>query len=578
MGRKVGWALALVVTAVVSAGLVGGQVGGFLWWGTHEPIYIFGDEDFTYANGVMSGSGTQTDPYVIEGWSIAPANADYGFYIDHTTKHFVIRDCVVEGARVAGVYLNSVENGRIEEIQVRRSDTAVFLLNSRMNRVADSVIAECRYGVMMAALSQGNVVTGNSFLDNGLAGYDPQGWNTWYEGKSGNYWSDYDGADANKDGIGDEPYYPLDDAKPLMAAPAELTSVQPAGPSYAGNLVAPDGSLVVTSQTPITLTAADLGSGLAEIKYSIDNGAWTTYSSPILLKGDDGVRKITYYGIDKLGNAEAKRTVSFLLDNHAPQTAIEIGDPKYTDSRGTWITSSSLITLRRAQESTYGRAETYYRINDGGWLRYSVPFRITGEDGARSISYYSKNASGVVEAVQTKVLLKDDAPPASRGATTGTPTGATTGTSSATTAATSTTKPASTTPAVTAPTTATTTTKPAASTATTAPATTKPATTPTVTTPSTTSTASTTSVPAATTGSKDGTTQAELSGTALGQTPATPTQTASATVAPSTATPSTAMPSTATPSTTQTPSTTVPATPTSPTTTPSSSSTKPASD
>jgi parallel beta-helix repeat protein len=427
MGRKVVWAMALVVTAVVSAGLVGGQVGGFLWWGTHEPIYIYGDDEFTYSNGVMSGSGTAADPYVIEGWNISPANADYGVYVDHTTSYFVIRDCVIGGARIAGVYFNSVENGRIEKVQIFGSDTAIYLLNARDNRIAGNVISECRYGVVMAAVSQENVITGNSFLGNGLAGYDPEHWNSWYEGKSGNYWSDYQGVDENKDGVGDEPYYPLEDLRPLMKSPVELTEVAPAGPSYAGNLVAPDGSLVVTSQTQITLVASDPGSGLAEIKYSIDGGPWTTYTGAVLLKGDDGPRKVAYYGIDRLGNAEPKKTVSFLLDNHSPQTVMEIGDPKFADSRGTWITSATQITLRRTQESTYGRTQTYYRINDGAWLTYSTPFRITGEDGARAVSFYSRNASGVVEAVQTRIVMKDDAPPTSRGARAQAPSGVSVG-------------------------------------------------------------------------------------------------------------------------------------------------------
>ena len=459
MGRKVVWAMALVVTAVVSAGLVGGQVGGFLWWGTHEPIYIYGDDEFTYSNGVMSGSGTAVDPYVIEGWNISPANADYGVYVDHTTSHFVIRDCVIGGARIAGVYFNSVENGRIEKVQIFGSDTAIYLLNARGNRIAESVISECRYGVVMAAVSQENVITGNSFLGNGLAGYDPEHRNTWYEGKSGNYWSDYQGADLNKDGVGDEPYYPLEDLRPLMASPVALTEVAPAGPSYAGNLVAPDGSLVVTSQTPITLVASDPGSGLAEIKYSIDGDPWTTYTGAVLLKGDDGPRKVAYYGIDRLGNAEPKKTVSFLLDNHSPQTVMEIGDPKFADSRGTWITSATRISLRRTQESTYGRTQTYYRINDGAWLTYSTPFRVTGEDGARAVSFYSRNASGVVEAVQTKIVMKDDAPPTSRGARAQAPGGVSIGagapaatTTASSTSATSTTKPVSVVSASTAPT------------------------------------------------------------------------------------------------------------------------------
>jgi parallel beta-helix repeat protein len=548
MGRKVVWAMALVVTAVVSAGLVGGQVGGFLWWGTHEPIYIYGDDEFTYSNGVMSGSGTAADPYVIEGWNISPANADYGVYVDHTTSHFVIRDCVIGGARIAGVYFNSVENGRIEKVQIFGSDMAIYLLNARGNRIAESVISECRYGIVMAAVSQENVITGNSFLGNGLAAYDPEHWNTWYEGKSGNYWSDYQGADLNKDGVGDEPYYPLEDLRPLMTSPVALTEVAPAGPSYAGNLVAPDGSLVVTSQTPITLVATDPGSGLAEIKYSIDGGPWTTYTGAVLLKGDDGPRKVAYYGIDRLGNAEPKKTVSFLLDNHSPQTVMEIGDPKFADSRGTWITSATRIALRRTQESTYGRTQTYYRINDGAWLTYSTPFRITGEDGARAVSFYSRNASGVVEAIQTKIVMKDDAPPMSRGAraqapggvsmAVGTPAAASSspgGQSPTTTAAaspSSSTKPVTAVPAPTAPTASTAT--PAAVSSSTAP----------------TASATPGPSPAGSSTPQDATAQAALAGAALGQTgtgstTTSQTQTASL-VTPSIVTPEGAQPESST--------------------------------
>jgi parallel beta-helix repeat protein len=521
MGRKVAWAMALVVTAVVSAGLVGGQVGGFLWWGTHEPIYIYGDEGFTYANGVMSGSGSEADPYVIEGWSISPRSADYGIYIDHTTSHFVIRDCVIERARIAGVYLNSVANGRIEKVQVSRSDAAIYLLNSRDNRIASSVIAECRYGVVMGAQSQDNVVSGNSFLDNGLPAFDPEGWNLWYESKGGNYWSDYEGGDGNRDGIGDEPYYPINDLRPLMTPPAQLTEISPAGPTYAGNLVAPDGSLVVTSQTPITLTASDPGSGLAEIKYSMDGGAWTTYTGPILLKGDDGPKKLTYYGIDRLGNAEPKKTVSFLLDNHSPQTAIEVGDPKFSDSRGTWVTSETRVTLRRTQESTYGRSSTYYRINDGAWLLYSSPFRLTGDDGARAVSYYSRNASGVVEAVQTRIFMKDDAPPSSRGAKAQAPAGISLGTGTPASASQGVTTPPPAQPATvaaTAPATGTTTpATPAKTTTATAPV---PPAAPSTTAPASTPSSGAAPTPATTAPSlvtPDATAQAELAGAALGQ-------------------------------------------------------------
>ena len=421
MGRKVVLSLGMMLVVILSAGLAGGQVdgdaagGGLLWWGNHEPIYIYGDDDFTVANGVMSGCGTIDDPYVIEGWRVDAPRADYGIYIDHTSAHFVIRDCVVERARVAGVYFNSVRNGRVESLQIQRSDTAIYFLNSDRNAVRDSVIAECDFGIVMAAGSDGNKISGNSFFDNGLAAKDPRRENCWCLDGRGNYWSGFEGCDVDGDGVYDTPNYRFGDPCPLVEPPVEWTGVTTAGLSFPGHWVAPDGSLVVTSQTPIALQAADPGAGLAEIRYAIDGGVWMTYTGPIRLTGDDGPRTIRYYGIDNLGNAEPVRSVSFVLDNHPPETELEFGEPVYRDERGIWITSKTPIILRRTQESTYGRTLTYFRIDGRNWQIYHGPFVLHAADGPHQISYYSRNASGVSEALKSVVVLKDDTPPSTRG-------------------------------------------------------------------------------------------------------------------------------------------------------------------
>ncbi|HDJ25985.1 MAG TPA: hypothetical protein ENF34_01550, partial [Candidatus Bathyarchaeota archaeon] len=56
------------------------------------PIEIYGDEDFTSENGVVGGSGTPDDPYIIEGWEIS-ADEQTGIFITETTKYFIIRNC-----------------------------------------------------------------------------------------------------------------------------------------------------------------------------------------------------------------------------------------------------------------------------------------------------------------------------------------------------------------------------------------------------------------------------------------------------------------------------------------------------
>jgi len=40
----------------------------------HAPILITSDDGFTSDSGVVSGSGTSDNPYLISGWDIGPGN------------------------------------------------------------------------------------------------------------------------------------------------------------------------------------------------------------------------------------------------------------------------------------------------------------------------------------------------------------------------------------------------------------------------------------------------------------------------------------------------------------------------
>ncbi len=441
MTRRVILSAASAGVLLLAIGLAVGSSGeGFLFWGMREPIFIFGDSGFTYQNGVIAGSGTAEDPYLIEGWRIAAERGDYGIRIDHTTRPFLIRNCVVEQAGDAAIELNSVSNGTIEGCFLLRSETGVLLINSRAITVCANVIAENRYGVVMAANSRDNGVTGNSFLSNGLAGLDSERRNAWYRGTIGNYWSDYAGKDADGDGIGDRPYAPLDDPYPLIAPPIEWVDFPPFFP---GGAVAPQvvgGMVLVTSRTPIELSAIDPGSGLAAIYFSIDGGEWKTYFAPFTLTGPDGVRRVSYYAVDRLGNAEPIRTLSFLLDNAPPKTTIEVGNPTYKDAAGQWVTSKSPIALSAEAGTEPTGITTYFRIDGGEWVPYTRPFALAVADGPHSVSYYSRDGLGNAEPVRTVTLLKDDTPPTTRGTSGGLPAAPAAGTGD--------TKPATETPAV----------------------------------------------------------------------------------------------------------------------------------
>lgn len=68
---------------------------------TRNPILINGNAGFTPANGVTSGSGTESNPYVIEGWDINASSAN-GIEIRNTTAYFVIRNCYVHNGGIGG--------------------------------------------------------------------------------------------------------------------------------------------------------------------------------------------------------------------------------------------------------------------------------------------------------------------------------------------------------------------------------------------------------------------------------------------------------------------------------------------
>ncbi len=108
------------------------------------PIVILSDAEFTAENGVIGGSGTAEDPYLIVGWRIrVPAGGAYGIQIEGTTASFVVRGCMVIGAmdpRGAAIYLAETSGGTIEDCTVRDSINGIRLEMSRDITVRDNFL------------------------------------------------------------------------------------------------------------------------------------------------------------------------------------------------------------------------------------------------------------------------------------------------------------------------------------------------------------------------------------------------------------------------------------------------------
>lgn len=71
----------------------------------------------------------------------------------------------------------------------------------------------------------------------------------------------------------------------------------------------------------VSFTASDSQSGVLFTMYKIDNGAWTTYTTPFGIS-DDGNHTISYYSVDVAGNTETPKTTNCKIDQTKPSITL----------------------------------------------------------------------------------------------------------------------------------------------------------------------------------------------------------------------------------------------------------------
>jgi parallel beta-helix repeat protein len=142
----------------------GGTSGGTYSGGT---IRIRSDSEFTAVNGVISGSGTESDPYIIEGWTIDAASCDtniwpyikVGIAISNTSKYFIIDDCQVENADVygSGIALTFLSNGTVQNCLLTSNSYGISLDGCSNVIITSNTIQNCGDGVKTGSYSSDGI-------------------------------------------------------------------------------------------------------------------------------------------------------------------------------------------------------------------------------------------------------------------------------------------------------------------------------------------------------------------------------------------------------------------------------------
>lgn len=105
----------------------------------HDPIAIEGDSAFVPENGVVGGTGTEGDPYLIEGWEIRVGEDGWpgvrAVTVANTSSSFVIRDVHILGdyggyGGVVGIAFENVSHGSVEDSSIVNAPTGISTSDS----------------------------------------------------------------------------------------------------------------------------------------------------------------------------------------------------------------------------------------------------------------------------------------------------------------------------------------------------------------------------------------------------------------------------------------------------------------
>ena len=132
------WLIFFVAGIVMAVGVFAASAD------SRGPIVILSDADFTADNGVVSGSGTEDDPYVIAGWEITVGDKGYyGVRVENVDSHFILRGLVIRGATDPGgaaIRIGFSSGGRIEGCTIAESVNGIEIVSSTGISVSNSVL------------------------------------------------------------------------------------------------------------------------------------------------------------------------------------------------------------------------------------------------------------------------------------------------------------------------------------------------------------------------------------------------------------------------------------------------------
>ena len=216
-------------------------------------IYLYGSQDNTLSNNVVTGSNTgvlldySSHNNNVTGNDVM--NSGYGIWLTSSSSDNDISANNITGSVLYGVLLQGCSGNRIHgNNTLRDNNFGIMLYSSSQNGIRQNTLVQNdNFSIVLSFSSNNNTIIGNDIIDNAggigmiscygnflhhnnLRGNGEQAHvesssNSWDDGSEGNYWSNYlsrypNASEIDSSGIGDTAYY-IDanniDHYPLMA-------------------------------------------------------------------------------------------------------------------------------------------------------------------------------------------------------------------------------------------------------------------------------------------------------------------------------------------------------------------------
>lgn len=156
----------------------------------------------------------------------------------------------------------------------------------------------------------------------------------------------------------------------------------------------PDG-IKFNGSVTVSFVSMDENSGNAATKWSVDGGAWATYSGAFVLSSE-GVHELRFQSTDRAGNVEALRTVNITVDLTAPSSGLSFSGSIGT---GGWY-NGTVYAIWNPTDSLSGVQVVRYRLDGGDWVNATDTLMITA-DGSHTLDYYSVDNAGNAEPLRS---------------------------------------------------------------------------------------------------------------------------------------------------------------------------------